>query len=117
MTGYRYENPAGEYGLPGDPHSPNPGPGVRNMLNADGYTKFKSFIPDPPPEATRVYYMTMSFQNIWNHMYFAFFNTTVTSYTHYHRRCCWAHAFVELGVHERGPNNIKGPSRPQRIRT
>lgn len=72
----RYENPTGEYGLPGDPHSPNPGPGIRNILNADGHTKFKSFIPDPPPEATRVYYMTMSFQNIWNHMYLAFFNTT-----------------------------------------
>ncbi|GJJ09696.1 hypothetical protein Clacol_003920 [Clathrus columnatus] len=34
-------------GLPGDPHSPNPGPGVSNILDANGFTHFQPFIPDP----------------------------------------------------------------------
>ncbi|KAF8525922.1 multicopper oxidase 2A [Hysterangium stoloniferum] len=63
-------------GLPGHPDSPDPGPGVDNALDVDGFTHLRPLIPEPSPEVTKVYTMTMSFQKISDARVLGFMNTT-----------------------------------------
>ena len=74
---FRYSDVPETSSLPGDPDSPNPGVGVENLLDVNGHTLLTPLVPDPPPEATRSYYLTFSFQKIYTGHVLGFMNTTV----------------------------------------
>ena len=72
----RYADAPSE-GLPGDPGSPDPGPGVDGLGDVDGTTALVSLVPEPAPQATRSYALAFDFQTTAEHLFLGFMNTTV----------------------------------------
>jgi hypothetical protein len=64
-------------GLPGNPASPDPGPGVNNLLNVNGTSSLAPFTPDLAPDVTRAFPVTISFQNTDGNSFLGFMNSTV----------------------------------------
>ena len=64
-------------GLPGNPASPDPGPGVDDLQVVNGTSTLVPFTPEPAPAATRVFPITVSFQNTDANNFLGFINTTV----------------------------------------
>ncbi len=57
----RYSDGA-KTGLPGDPISADPGPGISGLNDTDGMTILESLIAEPAPNATRAVQVSFSFQ-------------------------------------------------------
>jgi iron transport multicopper oxidase len=76
LTPRRYAD-APSSGLPGDPASSDPGPGVDNLGDVDGMSVLVPLVRDPAPEVTRAYPMSFSFQRTDDGRYLGFMNTTV----------------------------------------
>ncbi|KAI0063937.1 hypothetical protein BV25DRAFT_374174 [Artomyces pyxidatus] len=71
----RYDN-APAAGFPGDPASDDPGPGVPGLSDVDGMTALVALTPEPAPEATRAYPVTVSFQYTDDGQFLGFMNST-----------------------------------------
>lgn len=71
----RYNDAPSSDGLPGDPSSPDPGPGS-DLADADGTTDLTPLVPDPAPEVTRAYDFTVSFQFVTDAVFLGFMNST-----------------------------------------
>ena len=72
----RYADASSSSVPPGPSDSPDPGPGV-NLPDVDGTSPLIPLVPDPAPDATRPYPLTVSFQNTGNGRFLGFMNTTV----------------------------------------
>ncbi|KAI0261865.1 multicopper oxidase 2A [Gloeopeniophorella convolvens] len=71
----RYSDGA-KNGLPGDPASADPGPGVAGLNDVDGTTALAPLEPSPAPNATRSVPVSFSFQNTDDGRFLAFMNGT-----------------------------------------
>jgi len=71
----RYSDGA-KTGIPGDPGSTDPGPGLSGRTNVDGTTTLVPLLPDPAPNATRAVSVTVSFQSTADGRFLGFMNTT-----------------------------------------
>ncbi|KAI0063945.1 hypothetical protein BV25DRAFT_1801547 [Artomyces pyxidatus] len=63
-------------GLPGDPASDDPGPGVSNAADVDGTTALVPLTPDIPLNVTRAVPITFDFQNTDDGRFLGFINST-----------------------------------------
>jgi hypothetical protein len=63
-------------GNPGDPGSPDPGPGISNLTNVDGTTTLVPLNASPAPNATTAVSVTVSFQSTPDGQFLAFMNDT-----------------------------------------
>ena len=63
-------------GLPGDPGSADPGPGISGLADANGTTALVPLVPSPAPNATRDVSVTVSFQSTADGRFLGFMNTT-----------------------------------------
>jgi len=72
----RYADTSSQSGLPGDPASPDPGPGVDNLPDADGTTALVPLVSDPAPNATRGFPLSFAFENTNDGRFLGFMNST-----------------------------------------
>ena len=63
-------------GLPGDPASADPGPGVSGLGDADGTTVFAPLIAGAAPNSTTSVHMSFAFQQTAQGQFLGFMNTT-----------------------------------------
>jgi hypothetical protein len=71
----RYSDGA-KTGLPGDPSSADPGPGISNITDVDGTTTLVPLVPSSAPNATRTVSVTVSFRSTADGRFLGFINTT-----------------------------------------
>lgn len=75
MSGFRYSDGA-KSGVPGDPASADPGPGVSGLIDVNGTSALTPLEPRPAPNATRTASVTVSFQSTADGQFLGFMNTT-----------------------------------------
>ncbi|KAF8572625.1 multicopper oxidase, partial [Ramaria rubella] len=63
-------------GLPGDPASPDPGPGSDGLPDIDGTTALVPLVVDKAPDPTRAYGVSFGFEETDQGLWLAFMNTT-----------------------------------------
>lgn len=78
----RYDN-APTTGLPGAIGSPDPGPGVPNLSDINGFSILTPAIVDIAPDATRSVPLTFVFQNNASGINIAFLNNVVRGFPHF----------------------------------
>jgi len=71
----RYSDGA-KSGVPGDPASADPGPGISGLIDVNGTSALTPLEPSPAPNATRAASVTVSFQSTADGQFLGFMNTT-----------------------------------------
>jgi hypothetical protein len=76
MLVVRYQD-APTSGLPGDARSPDPGPGQTDLQDVNATSALTPLVPDPAPNATRAFPLTVDFQKAPDGLFLGFMNSTV----------------------------------------